>query len=132
MIVTFFDRQDEGNPLNGSSFSEASALLDCLHKLSSRPPFLCEVQNENGFKLLVGIGGHWSCIQHSRTDGSPPYLMAMPRMAQSDAADMEFLIGNTLTPIPSRYILKFELADKLVAVFAETGRRSDAVAWEEI
>jgi hypothetical protein len=132
MIVTFFDRQDEGNPLNGSTFSNSSALLDCLHELSSRPPFLCEIENENGFKLLVGIGGRWSCIQHSRTDGLPPYLMAVPRETQSGVSDMEFLMGNTGTPIRGRYILKSELADKLVSFFVEAGGRSDAVEWEEI
>jgi hypothetical protein len=132
MIVTFFDRQDEGNPLNGSSFSNSSALLDCLHKLSARPPFFCELENENGFKLLVGIGGHWSCIQHSRKDGLPPYLMAVPREAQSRVPDMEFLMGNTGTPIRGRYVLKSELADELVSFFVKTGGRSDAAEWEEI
>jgi hypothetical protein len=132
MIVTFFDRQDESNPLSGSTFSSPSALLNHLHELSSRPPFLCEIESENGFKLLVGIGGNWSCVQHSRIDGSPPYLMAVQREAQSNIQPIEFLIGNTPTPIGGRYVLKSKVADKVISFFVETGDKSSLVEWEEI
>src|ERR1700719_2693002 len=89
MIVSFFDVQDGTNPLNGSTYADSSSLLDCLRLLSSRPPFFCEIEGEDGFKLLVGIGGKWSCIQHSAVDGSPPYLIALPREEQFGVQGME-------------------------------------------
>jgi hypothetical protein len=132
MIVTFFDRQDKANPDNGLMYSDAKPLLEHLNRLSSRPAFLCELEGENGFKLLVGVHRKWSCIQHSRTGGAPPYLMAVPKESQSDARDMEFLIGNTQTPISRRHILRLELAREVISVFVQMGERAESVGWEEI
>jgi len=100
--------------------------------LSSRPPFFAEVEGENGFNLLVGVGGKWSCLQHSAVNGSPPYLVAVPREPQFGFHDMEFLAGNTPTPIRGRYILRAELAEKVISFFVETGIKSELVEWEEI
>jgi hypothetical protein len=132
MIVTLFDRQDERNPLNGSSHTRPSLLLDCLRLLSSRPPFFCEIEGENGFKLLVGVGGNWSCIQHSSVDRAPPYLMAVPKELQLGAQSMEFLMGNTPTPVHHRYILRAGFAEKVISFFVETGQKSESVEWAEI
>jgi hypothetical protein len=134
MILRFFDRQDEKNPLNGSTCADSNSLLDRLRLLSSRPPFFCEIEGENGFKLLVGVGGKWSCIQHSAVDGSPPYLMAVPREPQFGVKEIEFLMGDTPTPVHRRYILRAELAEKVIAFFVETetGKKSELVDWEEI
>jgi len=58
--------------------------------------------------------------------------MAFPREPQSTLENMEFLIGNTATPVYGRYILKAELAHRVISVFVERGERSDLVDWEEI
>jgi hypothetical protein len=94
--------------------------------------FFCEIEGENGSKLLVGVGGKWSCIQHSAIDGSPPYLMAMPREPRLGVNDMEFLMGNTPTPVHGRYILSAELVEKVISFFVETGKKSELVKWEQI
>jgi hypothetical protein len=132
MIVRFFDRQDEKNSLNGSTFADSSSMLECFRLLSSRPPFFCEIEGENSFKLLVGVGGKWSCIQHGALDGSPPYLMAVAREPQLVVQDLEFLIGSTPTPIHRRCILSAELAENLISFFIRTGKKSELVEWEEI
>jgi len=132
MVVTFFDRQDENNQLNGSTYVDSRSLLNCLKLLTSRSAFFCEIDSDNGFKLLVGIGGNWSCIQHSSAGGSPPYLMAVPGEPPLGAQDMEFLIGNTPTPVSRRYILGAELAEKVISYFVGTGKKSESVEWEEI
>ena len=132
MIVRFFDRQDKKNSLNGSTYADSDPLFTCLRPLSSRPPFFCEIEGENGSKLLDGVGGKWSCIPHSAIEGSPPYLMAMPREQRLGVNDMEFLMGNTPTPVHGRYILSAELVEKVISFFVETGKKSELVKWEQI
>jgi hypothetical protein len=94
--------------------------------------FFVEIEGENGFKLLVGVGGTWSCVQHSAVDGSPPYLVAVPREPQFGFQDMEFLAGNTPTPIHGRYILRAELSEKVICFFVDTRKKSELVEREEI
>jgi hypothetical protein len=45
---------------------------------------------------------------------------------------VEFLAGNTPTPVPSRYILPFEKIKEIAREFRNTGTRSADLTWEEI
>jgi hypothetical protein len=130
--ITFFDRQNPSNPLNSTVVITTTELLDILNSLKGRQPFFCELVGENGFNLLLGVGGDISCAQYSPSDGSTPYLMATLGKG-GDADDYaEFLINNTLTPIPFRYCIRFETAKEIAAHFLKTGERSHLVVWEQI
>jgi hypothetical protein len=132
MTATFFDRQDERNPLNGLVITDKSQVSQVFHDLRMRDPFFCELIGQRGHKALVGIGQLKGCVQHSRIDGQPPYLMAVSPDSERGTHDMEFLIGNTKTPISSRYCVPFELVVEIAGYFLVSGEPSTAVAWEEI
>jgi hypothetical protein len=138
MKLTFFDMQDQSNLTNGAEISDTKSLSNFLDELKVRQPFFAE----NGFELTVGIGGEFGCVQHSRSDGAPPYLMALgiPSNARNCFAEVsnlherfyEFLAGGTNTEVPMRYILPFNDVKAIVLHFHETGQRSLAFSWKEI
>lgn len=132
MNVEFFDTQDERNPLNGLIVSEGSCLSELLDQLKDRPPFFCNLIGQDGHTVLLGIGGPRGCVQYSRTDGAPPYLMAISRDPEVSREFFEFLIGNTPSPVPSRYCPPFDTVKNIATYFQMTGERSPAVSWEEI
>jgi hypothetical protein len=132
MNVEFFDREDRRNLFNGSIISEKAHLLEVLNQLQGRAPFFCEILGENGYKVLLGVGGPRGCVQYSSTDGSPPYLMAVSEDPERFDANIEFLIGGTLTPVPSRYCLPILAVNEIASYFQMTGKRSPAVSWEEV
>jgi hypothetical protein len=125
-------RQDLENPLNGCSFDNAKSLIEQLQALADRPPFFCELEGHNGYTLLVGLGRSWSCVQYSRTDGQPPYWMALSPDHGASGDDLCFLIGGTATPIRSHYRLSFDTVEEMVSHFVETGERGPLLEWEEI
>jgi len=133
MIIRFQDLEDRGNICNGESFANVSQIFDLLDKLRcSRPPFMCELIGDNGFTQTVGLGDDIGCVQHAPSDGTPPYWMAVGSIdVESNAGDMEFVVGGTVTPIACRYALPIQSLKQIVAYFMETGERSPAVAWEE-
>jgi len=91
-----------------------------------------ELIGENGHEILVGIDGNGGCVQYSRTDGSPPYLMALSAAPEQSEGFVEFLIGGTKTPVPSRYYLPTDAVHQIATYFQVTGERSPKNSWEEI
>ena len=132
MTVLFFDRQELSNPMNGLRIKSKIELDEALEKLGNREPFFFELVGDNGYKLLVGLGKEIGCVQHSRTDGDTPYLMAVAPGEQDAKNYVEFLTANTPTPESKRYCLPIELLRQIAAYFLETGDRGPDVSWEEI
>jgi hypothetical protein len=133
MNTTFQDLQDENNPRNGHLFSDRATVVSVLQDLRDiDPPFMCQFTGANGFNLMIGVAHDFGCAQHSPNDGMPPFLMAMPRAGASDHADMEFLVGDTPTPIDGRYRIAFDELCEIVAEFVTTGARTTKVSWEEL
>jgi hypothetical protein len=130
MNLTFFDREDQANALNGSLVQDRERLLRILDGLRNRPPFVCELAGENGFYLHIGIGtmGH---AQYSRMDGEPPYLLAVaPQPGRRDEY-MDFLLWQTPTPISKRYCMPFDLIREIAGYFLETGNAHPGFGWED-
>ena len=75
--VKFYDQQNEANPMNGTTISTRSELLEILDSLTDREPFFVELVAQNTYTLLIGIGGTIGCVQHSGPDRNPPYMMAL-------------------------------------------------------
>jgi hypothetical protein len=131
MMLTFFDLQDESNPQNGAAVREQGDLLRLLDRLRNRDPFFVEFVGENGYKLTIGIG-NMGCVQYSREDGDPPYLMAVDPATERSSIEREFLAGNTPSPVPDHYLLPFERVKEIAAYFQQTGERSPTVSWEDL
>ncbi len=132
MIVRLLDHQDEFDGINGLAITDNDHLSRILDSLRTRKPFFAELFGEHGYKLLIGIGGTVGCVQYSRSDGDLPYLMAVASKPTSEEGHIEFLAGNTPTPVSMRYILPFEEVKEIASYFRETSARSAKVLWEEI
>jgi Immunity protein Imm1 len=132
MIVRVHDCQDQTSSVNGLVVTSDDQLLQVLDSFRTRDPFFAELLGDHGYKLLIGIGGTIGCAQFSRLDGEPPYLMAVAPNRIAELDQVEFLAGNTPTPVPSRYILPFEKIMNIASQFRRTGKRSAEVLWEEI
>ena len=132
MMVTFSDGQDRSNPMNGMRIKNQIEFDETVEKLRNREPFFFELAGENDYQLLVGFGNAIGCVQHSRTDGSSPYLVAVAPGAGEASDYFEFLAGGTATPISKRYCMPWEQVRQIVAHFLETGDRSPDISWEAI
>jgi hypothetical protein len=130
MIVTFFDREDDMNHLNGTIVRDNNQLFKILDSLRSREPFFCELVGDNGYCLLVGIGQN-GCVEYSRCDGEPPYLGAVASIRGREEGYFEFLTGGTPTPISKRCCFPFNTVREIAGYFRETGGMYPGVAWEE-
>ena len=133
MNTTFQDLQNENNPRNGEAISDRASVTSLLDDLRNiQPPFMCQFTGDNGFNVMVGIDHDFGCVQHSSNDGIPPFMMAVSKTGPSDRSDMEFLVGDTPTPIDGRYRVPFDAVREIVAQFVTTGQRSSNVSWEEL
>jgi hypothetical protein len=132
MRVCFFDGQDQANPLNGVEIDNAAELSEVLEGLYLREPFFCELVGGNGFTLLIGVAPDSGCVQHSPSNGDTPHLMAVGTDQGGRSSFKEFLMGNTPTPVPVRYLLPWERAASIALYFMRTGQRDPNVHWEEI
>ena len=132
MTIEFFDRQQVSSSVNGIRIEKQGDLLRLFESLVNREPFFCELVGDNGYKQLVGVGGRIGCVQYSANNGAPPYLMAVAEDGVNGQPYVEFLIGNTPTPVSTRYCIPFEKIRQITVYFLQTGERDPSVSWEEI
>lgn len=132
MNATFHDLQDKHNSINGSGIRNKQELETLWQSFKERQPFFFELVCENGTTLLIGYGPDSGCVQHSTSDGEPPYLMAANNETMEDEPFVNFLAGNTATPIPRRFCLPIDRVKDIVQTFLMDGTRSSAVDWDAI
>jgi hypothetical protein len=133
MSVIFQDLQDKHNALNGTRVGDGPSLHVLLDAMRQREPFLFELNADGGDTLTVGLASDVGCVQHTGSEGSPPYLMAVNEVvADDDQEFVEFLAGGTPTPMPKKYCLPVNAVEAIAAEFVASGNRSAAVAWEEV
>jgi len=118
--------------MDGAEIADTSKLAELLEARRKQPPFLGRLSGENGFQLGIGIGRDVGCVQHSRSDGMPPYLMAISPNPPMKRGGIEFLTANTPTPVAARWIVRFDELMQIAAYFLETGERTNTVAWEQV
>jgi len=134
MLVEFYDRENLGNSRNGDCFSKCDELLLLFEEFRSREPFFCELVGSNGFNLLIGLGNDVGCAQYSKSNGEPPYLMALaqPPLKEGKEEFHEFLTGGTPTPVENRYCISYYALTEIVSEFIESGDNSHQIDWKEI
>jgi len=130
--VQYKNQQDDLDPMNGQVVAGRMQLDQLLNGRRNNTPFLARLSGDNGFEIMVGVGGDVGCVQYSRSDGKPPYLVAVSNSPHMITGDVEFLTADTPTPIPARNILNFAEVKQVALHFLETGERSNAVRWETI
>jgi Immunity protein Imm1 len=122
--------QDKFDPMNGQSIEQKDKLAELLHRRRNQRPFVAELAGDNGFQITFGVGTNLCAAQHSRADGSPPYLMAVSPRPPMKKGCVEFLAAGTPTPFAARYIISFEELEEIALHFLVTGERSAAVSWQ--
>lgn len=132
MNVTYENGQDERDPLDGCLIGSSGELGSLLEDARTKPPFFARFTCDNGFELLVGIGADVGCVQSSRSYGESSNLMAVSRNPSMKRGYVEFLTGNTPTPVAARYIISFDELKEVILYFLQTGERSDAVVWQKL
>jgi Immunity protein Imm1 len=130
MSIQYLSHQDKFDSMNGRTIEQAAQLSELLHRRRNQRPFVAEISGDNGFQLTFGIGTDLCCAQHSRADGSQPYLMAVSPRPLLKTGYAEFLSANTPTPIAARYIISFDELKEIALYFLQTGERSDGVSWQ--
>ena len=132
MSLTFWDLQDPNDSMNGARVDNSDALAGLFRSLRGRKPFMFELLRGNGPMLTVGMAGDCGTVQFSASDGRPPYEMAIGDETGGEEDFVEFLVGNTPTPVPKKFCLPIETLQKVVQDFLVHGRKSTAVRWDEI
>ena len=132
MSVVFVDLQETDNPDNGKRFGAMSDIRHFLRSLEKRPPFLFELENEAGATLTVGLAGTVGCVQFTPVRGKPPYQMAFTEECVEAETFLEFLAGNTPTPISRRYCVPIKQVEDIILEFVKNGLPSPHTSWEEI
>ena len=133
MNALFVDLEDEDNPMNGKVLATRADVKNMFQRLRGRRPFMFQLQLEDGCKLDVGLAGEVGCIQHSPSDGMPPYRMATtssnPPIGQGDT---DFSVGGTATPIDNRYCLPSQVVERLVQYILDGRGSPDGIAWDDV
>jgi Immunity protein Imm1 len=132
MKVRYENQQDQRDLMNGNEIGTIGELAKLLDERRNSEPFLAELAGQNGYELMIGLGSGVACAQYSRSDGEPPYLMAVAPQRRMKGRYVAFLMNNTPTEIPMRFILNFDEMKQIALYFLETGDRSGAFSWEEI
>ena len=132
MKIVFQDLQQIDNPMNGMLLETAEEVTRAFRSLAGRKPFLFELRGEYGFMLTVGFADNQGSVQYSPSSGMPTYMMAIADSAENEGEFIEFLAGNTPTPISRRYCLPIKQVETIVLDFLASGAKSEAVPWEEI
>ncbi len=99
IVVRYKNQQNESNPMNDIAITSKKELSDLLRARQHNTPFLARLSGDNGFEIMLGIAGQVGCAQHSRSDGSLPYLMAHSTNPSMTNGDVEFLTADTPTPV---------------------------------
>jgi hypothetical protein len=132
MKARFINYQNKSDPQNGAVLTAKATLSELLNRRRREPPFLAELTGDNDYHIEFGIGGDVGCVQHSRTDGRAPFLMAISFRPPMKSGYVEFLTANTPTAFAARYIISFDELKEIALHFLETGERSNCVLWREL
>jgi hypothetical protein len=150
MRVKFLDMQARANPLNGKWIESREELELVFGKLRHREPFGLKLHGENGLTLDICLANAFGSVQCTTPDnayllatkpGSAPFAstdntsthrLAFLADEASGLQSPEFLVGGTPTPIPTRYVLPYDLVREIAVYFLETGGCRPDVSWEQI
>jgi hypothetical protein len=132
MTAVFQDLEDNRNAKNGSRIGNERDLNVLFESLRNREPFTLWLSGDNGFSLTIGWSSSLGFVQYARSDGRPPYWVAVGDRDADPEEHVDFLSGGTRTPIPRRFCMPVDSAMGIARHFLQTGERSPNVEWEEV
>ena len=113
------------------SVTSVGQLRKLLMDLSTKEPGTVNLESTAGDLLQLGIGGKFAFAQFTTNEDKPRYLCAKPEMIRA-MEDVEFLCGDTPTPISPGLCISFEDALKIAEYFFEKGGRDSSFEWVEV
>ena len=115
MIIYFCNYQDHEDANNWRAISAVDELGELLDRMRDGKPVIAHLSGPGDFRVEFGIGGDFGCIQISRMDDKPPYLVAVSHHPCMKRGYVEFLCGGTPTPIGASNILSYgEMREVLI------------------
>jgi hypothetical protein len=132
MKILYDNEQDRSDAANGREITTAQELAAVLDERRIHAPFMARLTGDNGYELVIGMGGGVACAQYSLSSGDPPYFLAVAPQRHVTGKYVGFLTANSPTEVPSRYILNFNELKQIALHFLETGERSEAFLWEKL
>lgn len=130
MKVQYYNYQNKRDPKHGVVITGNAQLAELLENARREPPFIANLEGDNGSEILMGISEKFGWVQYSLSNSGGPYLMAVSPEPPFKRGYLEFLAANTLTPIAARYVIRFDELKQVALHFLETGEKSDAVSWQ--
>lgn len=94
------------------------------------PGKLIDLNSPSGDYLTLGIGASGGCVMFTPASLEPPYLVACGPSDDYETS-VEFLRGDTPTPIPLAYVLSVEEVIDIAVYFFLNGSLPKTVEWEE-
>jgi hypothetical protein len=132
MTAVFQDLEDNRNVKNGTCITDERDLNALLQSLRHRAPFSFWLTGDAGFTLTIGWSSSMGFVQYARSDGRPPYWVAIADRDVDPEEHVNFLCGGTQTPISKRFCMPVERVMEIVRHFLQNGERSPDVEWEQI
>jgi Immunity protein Imm1 len=128
--LTFLNVAGDWKSSPHMSIISIKQLRNLLASLSIGEPGIVNLESKTGL-LQLGLGGPFACAQFTTRDEKPHYLSAKAKAIRA-TAHVEFLCGNTPTPIAPELCVSFADALKIAEYFFTTGSRSPDFEWVEI
>lgn len=132
MKIHYLNHQNKRDPMHGAFITGSAQLAGLLDNARREPPFVANLEGDNGYEILMGIGKKFGWAQFSRSNSGGPYLMAVSPEPPLKRGYLEFLAANTPTPIAARCVIRFDELKKVALDFLKTGEKSDVVSWQPL
>jgi hypothetical protein len=130
--VKIFDVATSGpQPDAGLVVSTKGALMVHLSSFLKRDPGILEIVSPEGTRLHLGLGGRYACAQITAANSLPPYLVAQAGETTA-SEDVEFLLGDTPTPVVPEECISVPEAVRIAEHFFDTGQPDPTITWKKI
>lgn len=129
-MTTFLDTQDDKHPRNGTVVPDAGDLARLMGSLRTRRPFFFMLKGDRGRTLLVGMGPRVGCAQYS-DDRALATMAVAPGGGVLDHF-VDFLTGDTPTPVPGRYCMPLPDVQRIATWFIENKTQDPGFSWEVV
>lgn len=107
-------------------------VLDQLSEAAvATQPLIAELVNSTGARLGIGLGTSGSVLSFKQSD-DPPYFVSVGGSDALDDEDVGFYYQGHWSEFPSSAVVPVERAREAARLFLSTGRRPDAIEWEEV
>ena len=112
------------------TIEDIDRLLDRHQQDCTAAPVLATVElPSSGDSLSIGLGRAESVLNFVSGSGDPPYWSSVGEREEDEAVSFNFMGEHS--EIPLRHLIPMGVARQSLRYFAQTGKLSHKVTWEE-